>query len=245
VSEWVEDCFHDSYNGLPPDGSAWATACGSAQRVLRGGSWSDEASSLRQPGHSARARSPQSDHRLSAGKNSTLTPVGTPVRPQSGAGQSRRNPPGELTMKRRALLRKCCPCGRPAPGLALAQMPFPQQTAALRWCRSRPVAAADMVGRTVTERRGQVLKQSFVVDNLGGGGGVTACQATVRAAPDGYTLSAGLRRHPPAPARRLGACPMTQSRTSLRLAPSARRQTCWWSMPPRRIKTLQDSGRRT
>ena len=53
VWEWVEDCFHASYAGLPLDGSAWTTACTSPQRVLRGGSWSDEASSLRNRGRYA------------------------------------------------------------------------------------------------------------------------------------------------------------------------------------------------
>jgi formylglycine-generating enzyme required for sulfatase activity len=53
VWEWVEDCFHASYVGLPPDGSAWTTACSSPQRVLRGGSWSDEASSMRNRGRYA------------------------------------------------------------------------------------------------------------------------------------------------------------------------------------------------
>jgi tripartite-type tricarboxylate transporter receptor subunit TctC len=69
-----------------------------------------------------------------------------------------------------------------------------------------PVAAgggSDMVGRTVTERWGQVLKQSFVVDNMGGGGGVIACQATMRAAPDGYTLMQGyVATHGTSPATR-------------------------------------------
>lgn len=54
-----------------------------------------------------------------------------------------------------------------------------------------PVAAgggSDMIGRVVTERWGRVLGQTFVVDNLSGGGGVVACQTTQRAAPDGYTL---------------------------------------------------------
>jgi formylglycine-generating enzyme required for sulfatase activity len=38
VWEWVQDCYHDSYNGAPTDGSAWTTAdCN--RRVLRGGSW--------------------------------------------------------------------------------------------------------------------------------------------------------------------------------------------------------------
>ena len=53
VWEWVEDCFHDGYAGLPIDGSAWTTACSAPQRVLRGGSWSDEASSLRNRGRYA------------------------------------------------------------------------------------------------------------------------------------------------------------------------------------------------
>jgi len=53
VWEWVEDCFHASYAGLPLDGSAWTNACSSPQRVLRGGSWSDEASSLRNRGRYA------------------------------------------------------------------------------------------------------------------------------------------------------------------------------------------------
>ena len=38
VWEWVEDCWNDSYNGAPSDGSAWESGeCG--VRVLRGGSW--------------------------------------------------------------------------------------------------------------------------------------------------------------------------------------------------------------
>ena len=41
VWEWVEDCWHDNYNGAPVDGSAWKEKGGGncGQRVLRGGSW--------------------------------------------------------------------------------------------------------------------------------------------------------------------------------------------------------------
>ena len=36
--EWVEDCWNETYEGAPKDGSAWASGdCG--RRVLRGGSW--------------------------------------------------------------------------------------------------------------------------------------------------------------------------------------------------------------
>jgi len=38
VSEWVEDCWHDSYNRAPADGSAWVNP-GCVQHVIRGGSW--------------------------------------------------------------------------------------------------------------------------------------------------------------------------------------------------------------
>ncbi len=46
VWEWTTDCYHSSYEGAPIDGSArsGAAACG---RVLRGGSWSDQAEWLR------------------------------------------------------------------------------------------------------------------------------------------------------------------------------------------------------
>ena len=38
VSEWVQDCWNDSYAGAPADGSAWEQ--GNCDiRVLRGGSW--------------------------------------------------------------------------------------------------------------------------------------------------------------------------------------------------------------
>jgi formylglycine-generating enzyme required for sulfatase activity len=38
VYDWTEDCYHDSYQGAPTDGSAW-TSGGCGGRVVRGGSW--------------------------------------------------------------------------------------------------------------------------------------------------------------------------------------------------------------
>jgi formylglycine-generating enzyme required for sulfatase activity len=46
VWEWVEDCWHDSYNGAPSDGSAW-TSVDCSRRVLRGGSWGIDPGILR------------------------------------------------------------------------------------------------------------------------------------------------------------------------------------------------------
>ena len=39
VWEWVEDCWHDSYQGASSDGSAWVSGVDCGRRVLRGGSW--------------------------------------------------------------------------------------------------------------------------------------------------------------------------------------------------------------
>jgi tripartite-type tricarboxylate transporter receptor subunit TctC len=104
-------------------------------------------------------------------------------------------------MKRRTLLQTMgalAVSGAPA----WAEPGFPNKT--LRYIV--PVAAgggSDMVGRTITERWGRVLKQSFVVDNIGGGGGVLACQATMRAPADGYTLLQGyVATHGTSPATR-------------------------------------------
>jgi formylglycine-generating enzyme required for sulfatase activity len=38
VWEWVQDCWHDSYEGAPTDGSAWEEE-NCSWRVIRGGSW--------------------------------------------------------------------------------------------------------------------------------------------------------------------------------------------------------------
>jgi tripartite-type tricarboxylate transporter receptor subunit TctC len=104
-------------------------------------------------------------------------------------------------VKRRTLL-QAAPALMFAPGLALSQSGYPAKS--IR--HIVPVVAgggSDMVGRTVTERWGKVLGQSFVVDNQGGGGGVIACQAAARAAPDGYTLLQGyVATHGTSPATR-------------------------------------------
>ena len=40
VAEWVEDCWHDTYDDAPQDGSAWTTGCPSPSHyVVRGGAW--------------------------------------------------------------------------------------------------------------------------------------------------------------------------------------------------------------
>ena len=46
VWQWVQDCYHDNYNGARTDGSAW-TVGDCSRRVARGGSWNDDPLVLR------------------------------------------------------------------------------------------------------------------------------------------------------------------------------------------------------
>jgi len=47
VWEWCTDYYHNSYVGAPTDGSAWLSGGDSSFRVLRGGSWNNNANNLR------------------------------------------------------------------------------------------------------------------------------------------------------------------------------------------------------
>lgn len=53
VWEWVQDCWHRSYEGAPADGSAWEATEGEdcAYRVFRGASWNSAPSELRSAGY--------------------------------------------------------------------------------------------------------------------------------------------------------------------------------------------------
>jgi tripartite-type tricarboxylate transporter receptor subunit TctC len=56
---------------------------------------------------------------------------------------------------------------------------------------AQPGGGLDLVGRTVGDLLSKALDATFVVENVSGGGGTIASQATARAAPDGYTLMVG------------------------------------------------------
>jgi formylglycine-generating enzyme required for sulfatase activity len=47
VWEWVEDSWHESYNGAPTDASAWLRGGDPNYRVIRGGSWRNESELVR------------------------------------------------------------------------------------------------------------------------------------------------------------------------------------------------------
>jgi tripartite-type tricarboxylate transporter receptor subunit TctC len=50
---------------------------------------------------------------------------------------------------------------------------------------------SDVIARTVAEQMGTALKQTIVIDNIGGAGGSTALTRAARAEPDGYTITIG------------------------------------------------------
>lgn len=52
-----------------------------------------------------------------------------------------------------------------------------------------PGGSTDIVARIVTQRMGQELGQTMVVENKGGAGGAIGAAEAARAKPDGYTLS--------------------------------------------------------
>jgi formylglycine-generating enzyme required for sulfatase activity len=47
VWEWVEDSWHENYEGAPTDGSAWLQGGDPSYRVVRGGSWRNEIQHIR------------------------------------------------------------------------------------------------------------------------------------------------------------------------------------------------------
>ena len=76
------------------------------------------------------------------------------------------------------------------PALAPAQAPYPDRPITLV-VPNAAGGAADNLARSVADELGKRLKQSVVVENLGGASGAIAAQKVLRAAPDGYTLLFG------------------------------------------------------
>src|SRR5436190_14827329 len=63
-----------------------------------------------------------------------------------------------------------------------------------------PGGSADTLGRLVAGKLSEQLKESFVIENRGGAGGVVGSERVAKAAPDGYTLVvSGIASHVIAP----------------------------------------------
>jgi tripartite-type tricarboxylate transporter receptor subunit TctC len=69
----------------------------------------------------------------------------------------------------------------------LAQSQFPSRT--VRIVVPFPAGATtDMLARLIAQRLSETMGQSFVVENVGGGGGSIGADQVAKAAPDGHTL---------------------------------------------------------
>ena len=95
---------------------------------------------------------------------------------------------GEVKISRRALVA----------GLIFA--PFVSQRALADEFPSRPIklivpfgagSVADIVGRKTSDKAGEILKTTFVVENRPGAGGAIGAEAVATSAPDGYTICLG------------------------------------------------------
>ncbi|WP_029524589.1 Bug family tripartite tricarboxylate transporter substrate binding protein [Polaromonas glacialis] len=72
-------------------------------------------------------------------------------------------------------------------GAALAQSDYPNKP--VKIIVPFPAGGtSDVMGRMIAEELGKILKQPFIVENIGGAGGVIGTERGAKAAPDGYTL---------------------------------------------------------
>ncbi|HKA73847.1 MAG TPA: SUMF1/EgtB/PvdO family nonheme iron enzyme [Xanthobacteraceae bacterium] len=62
VAEWVEDCWHDNYDGAPTDGSAWTAGGDCSRRLVRGGAWHYQPWELRSANREWYPRDARHDH---------------------------------------------------------------------------------------------------------------------------------------------------------------------------------------
>ncbi|ARP85411.1 Bug family tripartite tricarboxylate transporter substrate binding protein [Bordetella genomosp. 9] len=93
-------------------------------------------------------------------------------------------------MNRRSFLLGAGAAAMSLPHLSFAEPKFPDRPITYI-VPVAPGGGSDYVGRATTSAWGKALDTTFVVENQSGGGGVIACQKTMRSKPDGYTLMQG------------------------------------------------------
>jgi len=92
--------------------------------------------------------------------------------------------------------------------IAAVALALPMAVWAQAWPSAKPVTLivpftpggnVDFAARLFATRLQQALKQSVIVENVAGAGGIVGVQKTVQSAPDGYTLLVGVDS--PSPSR--------------------------------------------
>jgi tripartite-type tricarboxylate transporter receptor subunit TctC len=74
-----------------------------------------------------------------------------------------------------------------APSLVFAQSDYPNRPIKLV-VPFPPGGTSDVMGRLMADELGKILKQSVVVENIGGAGGIVGTDRAIRLPADGYTL---------------------------------------------------------
>ena len=94
-----------------------------------------------------------------------------------------------MTKTRREILKGASAIGGAAlfAPAVLAQSQFPNRT--VRVVVPFPAGATtDMLARLIAQRLAETMGQTFVIENVGGGGGSIGADQVAKAAPDGHTL---------------------------------------------------------
>ena len=77
--------------------------------------------------------------------------------------------------------------GLGSPLVALGQSDYPSKPVKII-VPFPPGGTSDVMGRMVADELTKILKQPFIIENIGGAGGVIGSERAAKMAPDGYTL---------------------------------------------------------
>jgi tripartite-type tricarboxylate transporter receptor subunit TctC len=93
-----------------------------------------------------------------------------------------------MTLRRNLItLAAIAALGTALPLVATAQADYPNKPVKLI-VPFPPGGTSDVMGRMLAEELGKILKQPFIIENIGGAGGVIGTERGSKATPDGYTL---------------------------------------------------------
>jgi formylglycine-generating enzyme required for sulfatase activity len=96
VDEWVQDCYHENYEGAPTNGGAWSTGCSSSGFVLRGGIWNRYEAKYTRAAHRGMGRAAQLNgfigFRVARTLPASEIPGASPAKAPEATGTTRSKP---------------------------------------------------------------------------------------------------------------------------------------------------------
>ena len=93
-------------------------------------------------------------------------------------------------------------------------------------------STTDIIARAITDKMGQSMGQTLVVDNRGGASGTIGQQAVATAAPDGYTIMIHSSSHTVSPST-FAKLPFDTVADFAGVTPISSLPTPWWFLLPR------------